>query len=124
MILTQTISLNLKQKQVIFELWNHEYPKILKYNTMEEFDDYLAELENQNHILLNDDQNNILGWYMSFKRENEVWFAMILDTSIHGKGIGTSLLKKAKKRNKTLNGWVIDRAEYVKNYGSIYRSPL
>jgi len=124
MILTRTTSLDSKEKQVVFELWNREYPKSLNYNKIKEFDDYLAGLEDQNHVLVKDDQNKILGWYITFKRENEVWFAMILDTSIHGKGIGTSLIKKAKKRNKTLNAWVIDRAEYVKNDDTIYKSPL
>jgi len=91
---------------------------------MKEFDSYLVGLENLQHVLVKDGRNNVLGWYSDFKRANEIWFAMILDTSVHGKGIGTSLIEKAKKSNKTLNGWVIDHADYPKNDGSMYKSPL
>ncbi len=124
MILTHSTFLNPTEKLAIFKLWNQEYPKSLNYATMEEFDYYLAGLENLHHVLVKDEQNCILGWYIDFKRENEVWFAMILDASIHKKRIGSSLIEKAKKSNKTLNGWVIDRAEYLKSDGSIYKSPL
>jgi len=124
LILIPTTSLSPKEKHAVFELWNQEYPKDLSYATMGELDYYIAGLENLHHTLVKDEQNNTLGWYITFKRENEVWFAMILDTSIQGKGIGSNLLEKAKKLNKTLNGWVIDSAEYLKNEGHKYSSPL
>ena len=124
MILTKTTFLKPEEKLAVFKLWNQEYPKSLSYSKMEEFDSYLTALENLQHVLVKDEQNNICGWYSDFKRDNEVWFAMILDISIHGKEIGTRLIESAKKSNNTLNGWVIDYADYPKNDGSIYRSPL
>jgi len=124
MILTHTISLSAKEKQAVFKLWNLEYPKRLNYVKIEEFEYYLDGLENPHHVLVKDEHNGILGWFVDFKRENEIWFAMILDTSIHGKGIGSNLLEKAKKKNGILNGWVIDSSEYLKKDNLIYRSPL
>lgn len=124
MILTHTILLDPNEKQAVFKLWNQEYPKRLNYLKIEEFENYLAGLENPHHILVKDEHKDILGWFVDFKRENEIWFAMILDASIHGKGIGSNLLEKAKKKNAILNGWVIDSSEYLKKDDFIYRSPL
>ncbi|MBI3238162.1 MAG: hypothetical protein HYZ43_04850 [Flavobacteriia bacterium] len=39
-------------------------------------------------------QKNTVGWAMTFERENAVWFAMLLDDSMHGKGLGSVLLKR------------------------------
>ncbi len=113
-----------QEKQAVFKLWNLEYPKSLSYSKIEEFDRYLKGLENLRHLLIKDEENVILGWYSDFKREGEIWFAMILDASIQGKGIGTRLIKEAKKSHKILNGWVIDHNESLKFNGSFYRSPL
>ncbi len=124
MNLIRTSFLELEEKQAVLKLWNQEYPKNLRYSTVEEFNNYLTGLENLRHVLVKDDRHTILGWYSDFKRENEVWFAMILDTSIQGKGIGTRLIKKAKKTHEILNAWVIDHSDYRKNDDSIYNSPL
>jgi len=124
MLFSNTHFLNPEEKQVVFKLWNQEYPKSLSYSKIDEFDNYLAGLKNSNHVLVKDERNNILGWYSDFKRDDELWFAMILDTSIHEKGIGTRLIERAKKSNKILNGWAIDHAKYLKRDGSIYKSPL
>ncbi|WP_010231428.1 GNAT family N-acetyltransferase [Gillisia marina] len=100
MILTRTSFLEPEEKQAVLKLWNQEYPKNLRYSTVKEFNNYLTGLENLRHVLVKDDRHAILGWYSDFKRENEVWFAMILDTSIQGKGIGTRLINKAKKKTR------------------------
>jgi GNAT superfamily N-acetyltransferase len=116
--------LNRQEKQAILKLWNQEYPKNLKYSKMEDFDSYLLNLENPQHVLVKDDQNKIWGWYVEFKREHEVWFAMILDSSIQGKGVGSQILEKVKNYHTVLNGWVIDQDNCLKNDGAHYRSPL
>ena len=117
-------TLNQEEKKAVFELWNQEYPKNLGYTKINEFDDYLNKLEEKHHVLVKDENDQVVGWYSNFIRDNEIWFAMILDTSIQGKGIGTKLLNMAKKRNHILNGWVIDHKLNIKANGSIYRSPL
>ena len=116
--------LNSEEKEAVFKLWNKEYPKSLNYLKIEELESYLSGLSELYHVLVKDELDNIIGWYSDFKRDNEIWFAMILDNSIQGKGIGTKLLTAAKERNKNLSGWVIDRQENLKSDGSFYLSPL
>ncbi len=123
MTYVETQTLTSEEKQAVFELWNNEYPKNLGYTSLAEFDSYLDNLEEKHHVLVKDKQQ-IIGWYAHFIRNNEIWFAMILNSCIHGKGIGSHLLKMAKKRNLQLNGWVIDHKLNLKANGSIYRSPL
>jgi GNAT superfamily N-acetyltransferase len=120
----ETKNLNSEEKEAVFKLWNQEYPKSLSYSKMDEFDSYLSGLSELYHVLVKDELDNIVGWYSDFKRDNEIWFAMILDDSIQGKGIGTYLLNTAKKRNKNLSGWVIDKSENLKSDDSFYLSPL
>lgn len=47
------------QKQEIFEMWNNEYPRSLKYNNIAELDEYFSKLEDQNYILLIDENDKI-----------------------------------------------------------------
>lgn len=111
-------------KEAVYDLWNKEYPQNLAYFQLSDFDNYLAKLEDQSHLLLVDEQGLIKGWYFDFIRENEPWFAMILDSKIQGKGWGTQLLNLAKENADTLNGWVIDHDRDLKVDGSVYKSPL
>ncbi|MCB0475862.1 MAG: N-acetyltransferase, partial [Flavobacteriaceae bacterium] len=85
-------SLSDAEKLEIIELWNNEYPEKLAYNSSKEFDEYLENLKEQSHILLFDPDGKIKGWYFDFLRDNEKWFAIILDSEIHGKGLGTKIL--------------------------------
>lgn len=116
--------LDAEEKKAVFDLWNQEYPESLFYSNREEFDAYLQGLWQSRHVLVKDHLDRILGWYAEFKRDGELWFAMILDASIQGKGIGTQLLKKAKNSNPILNGWVIDQGGYLKRDGTPYNAPL
>lgn len=119
-----TNSLENLQKKVIFEFWNAEYPKNLTHRNLDDFENYLYALTNQQHIMLIDKYGAIKGWYFDFERADEKWFAMILATEIHGKGFGTLLLNEGKKRESILNGWVIDKTDYLKQNGGSYRSPV
>lgn len=119
-----TNSLDNSQIKVIFELWNAEYPKNLTHKNLSDFENYLNALTNQHHILLIDKNDAIKGWYFDFNRNDEKWFAMILATEIQGKGFGTLLLNEAKKRESVLNGWVIDKTDYLKQNGNCYKSPI
>ncbi len=117
-------SLSVSEKLEVFELWNNEYPEKLSYKEKGEFDTYLKNLMEQSHILLVDIDKKIKGWYFDFKRENEKWFAIILDSEIHGKGLGTKILELAKEKENELNGWVIDHNRDKKRNGELYNSPL
>lgn len=111
-------------KKEILDLWNNEYPEKLNYQSLAEFDNYLENLTEQSHIVMLNEDFIIKGWYFDFIRENEKWFAIILDSELHGKGFGTKILNLAKERESELNGWVIDNNNGKKNNGLIYFSTL
>jgi GNAT superfamily N-acetyltransferase len=113
-----------EQKQSLFELWNSEYPEKIGYSEIAEFENYLAGLSNKRHYLVIDDANQIFGWAFTFDREEEEWFAIILNSEIQGKGFGKLLLKKLKKNSSVLNGWVIDHQNERKINKEPYISPI
>ncbi|MDP5093060.1 MAG: GNAT family N-acetyltransferase [Polaribacter sp.] len=112
------------QKKEILNLWNNEYPVKLNYKTLSEFEKYLENLAGQSHILMINENQKIEGWYFDFIRENEKWFAIILNSNYHGKGFGTKILNLAKEKKSELNGWVIDKNNHNKKNGELYKSPL
>jgi GNAT superfamily N-acetyltransferase len=124
MNLTETKTLNEKQKLEIIELWNNEYPKELSHSGLIEFDQYLQPLSEKNHILLSNEDGIVKGWLIYFVRDNEQCFAMLLDASLQGKGWGSKFLDLAKERNSELNGWVIDNDSEPKQNGENYKSPI
>jgi len=120
----RTKILTSSQKQDLFELWNKEYPRNLKYENIKDFEDYLMPLKDLNNILLLDENEKIKGWYFDFLRENERWFAVILDSNIQGQNFGTQILNLSKVVNTELNGWVIKSGTYLKDNGEPYNSPI
>ncbi|MWB93771.1 hypothetical protein GON26_05320 [Flavobacterium sp. GA093] len=113
-----------EEKQVLRELWNNEYPARLYLKTIEDFDLYLNGLSNTKHYLLMDDSNKIIGWTVTFLRNEENWFAIILNSKIQGKGNGSLLIEKLKENNDCLNGWVIDQENELKQNKEFYKSPM
>jgi GNAT superfamily N-acetyltransferase len=113
-----------EQKEVLRELWNNEYPLRLHLKTIADFDLYLNGLSNIKHYLLLDDSDIIVGWTFTFLRDNENWFAIILNSKEQGKGNGSVLINEIKKHNKSLNGWVIDQDNEVKQNKEFYKSPM
>lgn len=113
-----------KQKQSLFELWNSEYPEKICYSEMSDFENYLRGLSNQKHYLLSNDINQVLGWAFTFVREEDNWFAIILNSKIHRKGFGRFLLEELKKNNSVLNGWAIDHQNDLKQNKEPYLSPI
>lgn len=120
----QTSELNEQAKSQVLDLWNNEYPEKLTYNSLTEFDNYLSNLSNLTHYLLTNKEHLILGWALTFERENEKWFAIILSEKIKGKGLGRKMLNELKKEEQVLNGWVIDHNNDKKKNGQQYISPL
>ncbi len=106
----------------ILALWNQEYPASLNY-TLADFEAYLNGLKDNKHYLLWIG-DAIMGWAFSFKREDEKWFAIILDQNIQRQGYGTQLLDKIKEKEPVLNGWVSDHDNAIKSNGEKYKSPL
>lgn len=120
----KTTEINEEAKKQIFDLWNNEYPEKLTYNNLTEFDNYLFNLSNLNHYLLTNKEDFILGWAITFERNNEKWFAIILSKKIRGQGLGRKMLNELKKDELILNGWVIDHNNDKKKNGNQYISPL
>jgi hypothetical protein len=124
MKIIETLVLTLEQKLSLFELWNAEYPERICYKEMLEFENYLKELSEVKHFLLENDSNQILGWAFVFLREHEKWFGIIVDSKIKGKRFGTLLLEELKKRTTVLNGWATDHQKDLKQNKETYLSPL
>ena len=124
MKITTTHQISQVQKEQILQLWNNEYPEKLTYKNIAGFESYLEKLNEVKHFLLANDDEKIQGWAITFKRENETWFAIILSENLHGKGWGTKVLNELKQNKKALNGWVIDHSDDKKRNGSFYKSPL
>jgi GNAT superfamily N-acetyltransferase len=124
MIVIKAKELTNEQKELICQLWNHEYPKKLAHENIIRFDEYLNSLTDAEHYLLFDESEKMNGWGIKFIRDNETWFAIIIDSKVHGEGLGTLLLDELKKANKELNGWVIDHEKDVKQNGEQYKSPI
>lgn len=57
-----------------------------------------------------------------FLREDEDWFAIILNHQVQGKGMYL-LINELKKKMTSLNGWVIDHENKVKQNTNKYKSP-
>lgn len=120
----QTNELNKQEKKQVLDLWNNEYPEKLVYHNLTDFDNYLHKLSNLNHFLLVNDENVILGWALTFDRENEKWFAIIIAEKIKRQGFGRKLVDRLKQIEPVLNGWVIDHNNDKKTNGQPYDSPL
>ena len=124
MELIHTQTLTKPQKTAALKLWNGEYPEQLKCETPAAFDQYLSTLTNVHHCLLTIKSGTIAGWAFKFIRNDEWWFVIILDGSVHLKGFGSLLLTQLKEKETVLNGWVVDHNEYLKSNGQSYRSPV
>ncbi|TPG44701.1 GNAT family N-acetyltransferase [Flavobacterium pectinovorum] len=124
MKIVQKEVLSLEEKDSLMQLWNNEYPARLHLKTIDDFESYLNGISNTKHYLLLDDSNKINGWAFTFLREGEDWFAIILDSQIQGKGNGSLLINEIKKNNSSLNGWVTDHENEMKQNNEIYKSPM
>lgn len=116
-----TIDRLLKEK--VMTLWNQEYPIGLKYESIDQFDDFLAKTSNPKHYII-ESNDELIGWIATFIRDEEKWFSIILNSNYQGKGYGTQLINEAKKKEIYLNGWVVDHNNDIKSNGKPYQSPL
>jgi GNAT superfamily N-acetyltransferase len=124
MRIVEKVVLSLQEKEVLYQLWNTEYPEKLSYETIDGFDLYLTSLSNTKHYLLIDEANKIKGWAFTFFRDDEDWFAILVDKNSQGSGKGSLLMEELKKNKNSLNGWVVDHENDVKQNKEQYRSPL
>lgn len=123
MQITKSDTLSEKQKEDIIQLWNDEYPEALALAGLEAFDIYLNTLSEKQHLTITH-EGKVVGWLIYFVRDGEQCFAMLLDSSLQGKGLGSKLLSEAKEYTTELIGWVIDTDQHKRSDGGNYRSPI
>ncbi|MTI39490.1 GNAT family N-acetyltransferase [Fulvivirga lutimaris] len=111
------------EKKAVLDLWNNEYPASLNYKDVDAFDEFLSKMGSPRHKLLFDKQL-LAGWIVTFDRDGERWFSIIVNSQLQGKGIGKRLIELFKAEEEHLCGWVVDHEDYIKLDGSPYNSPL
>lgn len=119
----EVYTLHYNQKYQLFELWNKEYPTKLAFQCIKDLDNYLNRLTNVTHYVILE-KVKIIGWAFTFNRENERWFAIIIDNNYQKQGLGNQLLSILKEKETKLSGWVIDHNLDNKVNGETYKSPL
>lgn len=107
----------------LMRLWNEEFPVQLGYSQLSDFERYLEDLKEPKHWLI-EEGKKVLAWALTFQRDDERWFAIMVTQSHHGLGLGRTLLNILKENEPVLNGWVIDHNKDVKANGSNYQSPV
>jgi len=124
MKIIKTSEINEVQEFEIFELWNNESPLKLRHIDISDFKIYLNNLINLSHFLLIDEKGKLFAWGMNCLKDKDIWFAVIVNSKIHSKGLGTQLLNEMKQHNDKLSGWVIDHNNDRKLNGEIYPTPI
>lgn len=112
------------EKIRVAALWSAEYPAEMAFSTVREFDAFLGTIQNHRHFIATTSDDEIAGWLVSFDRDGERWFSIIVDADFHGRRIGFGLLDAAFSRDRELNGWVVPIDGFPKRDGAAYRSPL
>ncbi len=123
MRIVKSDTLTESQKKQIVIIWNAEYPVGLMYSSTQGFNDYLSKLDDLTHYLIEVDQT-VIAWMSTFYRDNERWFAMMIDSTYQKQGLGKQLLQALKADHQEGYGWVVDHEEYLKVNGETYHSPL
>lgn len=84
----------------------------------------MNRISNPLHFLLLNEDGELKGWLMTFTRQDERWFSVIVDGKEKQNGFGTRLLEELKKSEDEISGWAIEHDNYQKNDGENYRSPI
>ena len=121
---TTTTKLTSLQKEQIRAIWDEVYPAQITHTSIISFEKYLIPLKKENHIMVLNNNNEVKGWLVTFDRDGDRWFAMLLDDTVQGQGIGSELMRRAQQQNRVLNGWVTDHNRYLRKDGKAYPSPL
>ncbi|RKQ42417.1 acetyltransferase (GNAT) family protein [Roseivirga pacifica] len=117
------MGLTTEQTEQVHQLWNAEFPSGLAHRDISAFQAFLAPLGNKTHYLLLD-KTVILGWALTFDRDSERWFSILVNNKQHKKGLGKHLIETIKADNRSLNGWAVDHGNDIKSDGSPYSSPI
>ena len=106
----------------IYGIWNSVYPSQAAFSNESGFEEYLGKAGNPTHYCAFFD-NALVGWLMTFDREDKRWFTVLVTPESQGLGVGRELLKKVKKDELEINGWILEEDHYVTSSGNSYKSP-
>jgi GNAT superfamily N-acetyltransferase len=116
-------ALSKKEINALFALWNAEYPTVVHYSDVASFEQYLTSLENLKHRFYVVD-NQIIGWCLSFVRNGNPWFGMIIDRNWQGRGLGSKFIQRSQAEQDEMHGWAVPTDHYLRSDGEQYKSPL
>jgi GNAT superfamily N-acetyltransferase len=108
-----------EQNAQIDVLWNEEYPLKLQNR----FGLLLLDVKNHDHYWI-EKEGRILAWAVSFEKEEEIRFSIIVSSKYKGLGLGSKLLRRLLEEHQQIYGWVIDHDSDLKKDGTNYKSPL
>ncbi len=120
MKIIKTKTLSEQQSSQINQMWNDEYPIKLK----DRFPIVLDGVENFNHYIIEDSEQNVIAWAVDFEKENEIRFSIIVHSEHKEKGLGSILIEKVKSGNELFYGWVIDHNDDLKTNREYYQTPM
>lgn len=119
------LSLTDELKQQIFDIWNSVYPVQVTFPALENFEAYLSRAMDSRNFVYFNGINRIGGWLMTFTRDSQRSFVMLVSQDCQGRGIGRELLKTLKvSESQSVFGWAVESERYLLRDGSPYRSPI
>lgn len=108
----------------IYNIWNSVYPTQAVFMTENDFRVYLDKTSDKTHFIFRNNALTIDGWLMTFTRDDNRYFVLLVSENNQGKGIGTTLIKEMKKIEGRVAGWIVELDTYLKLDGSLYHSPI
>jgi GNAT superfamily N-acetyltransferase len=113
-------------------MFNSEYPILISRATLQDCKDRLLDTKKPTRIFtarsIKSEGSRLVGLIIvkpeHEKQENIPWLSMVIQREYQRKGIGSTLLEKAKQYYEVLHGWCTPDDGYEREDGSIYPSPL
>lgn len=84
----------------------------------------LKDVEAYHHHVLLNETDEVIGWALTFLRDHEIWFSILVSADNQNKGYGKMLMDSLKRNAKNLCGWVIDHNNDLKQDGTTYHTPI
>jgi GNAT superfamily N-acetyltransferase len=116
----QTKTLTSHQSKQINALWNSEYPVKLK----DRFPLLLEGVDEFCHYLILTQVRNVMAWAVTFTKDGQTRFSIIVHPEFQKLGFGKALLNRLKQDHSEFYGWVIHHNNDLKSNGETYISPL
>lgn len=124
MKISKTKKLTHADEMAVWKLWNEVYPVNIQHESIADLKNYLNGLIDLENYLVRDSSKKIVAWAFRFTRDEEDWFAILIDNAYQKQGLGSRLIDEIKKETTLLYGWVIDTNQYKKQNGENYLSPM